>query len=227
MGTNWLVCVDDSVWASYAFNFTMTYLNKESDRVYLMHVTEEPSRIILGYATSSLIEGLNQAEDKKAKKILVHYGHKAKELGVKFTMMKGSDSNPGSLICKAAKNYNISNIVLGRRTLGPVERFIVGSTSKYVLENADVNVIVVKKEFGGPEEHASKLQVIQAEEEERLRRIEEDGPAELHEVAKEEVIKLEEEERQRRILEDHIFSKQNLNKLIHTYQFQEEILHKK
>lgn len=77
--------------------------------------------------------GLNQAEDKKAKKILVHYGHKAKELGVKFTMMKGCDANPGALICKAAQNYNITNIVLGRRTLGSVERFIVGSTSKYIF----------------------------------------------------------------------------------------------
>jgi hypothetical protein len=47
-----------------------------------MHVTEEPSRVFVGYATASLIQGLNQAEDKKAKKILVHYGHKAKEQGV-------------------------------------------------------------------------------------------------------------------------------------------------
>jgi hypothetical protein len=46
-------------------------------------------------------------------------------------MMKGCDANPGSLICKAAQNYNISNIVLGRRSLGTVERMIVGSTSKY------------------------------------------------------------------------------------------------
>jgi hypothetical protein len=36
MATNWLVCVDDSVWASYAFNFCLTYLNKETDRMFLV-----------------------------------------------------------------------------------------------------------------------------------------------------------------------------------------------
>jgi hypothetical protein len=92
-----------------------------------------------------------------------------------------------------------------------------------VLENCESNVIIVKKEYGGAEEHTSKLQVIQAEEEERLRRIEEDGPAEIHDLSKEDVVRLEEEERQRRLKEDSIFSKDNLNKLIHTYQFQEEI----
>lgn len=57
MASNWLVCVDDSVWASYAFNFAMTYLNKETDRVFLLHVTEEPARVFVGYATASLIQG--------------------------------------------------------------------------------------------------------------------------------------------------------------------------
>jgi len=227
MATNWLVCVDDSVGANYAFNFCASYLNKDIDRMFLIHVTEEPSRVFVGYATASLIQGMNDAEDKKAKKILVHYGQKAKELGIKFTMMKGTDSNPGSLICKVAQNYNISNIVLGRRNLGSVERFIVGSTSRYVLENAVANVMVIKNEFGAPEEHISKQQIIQAEEEERLRRIEEEGPSEVHEVGKEQVVKMEEEERQRRMKEDGYFSKDNFKRLIDTYQFQEELLHKK
>lgn len=59
-------------------------------------------------------------------------------------MMKGSDSNPGSLLCKAGNNYNINTIVLGRRSMTGVQRFFVGSTSKYVVENAECNVVVVK-----------------------------------------------------------------------------------
>jgi len=137
-------------------------------------------------------------------------------------MMKGTDDNPGVLICKAAKNYNVANIVLGRRSMGSVERFFVGSTSRYVLENAECNVIVIKKEFGGEEEHVSKLQVIQAEEEERVRRMME-GPEEIHYGTKSDVISAEEEERQRRINEDASFSKDNLNKLIQIYQFQDEL----
>jgi hypothetical protein len=45
-------------------------------------------------------------------------------------MMKGSDSNPGNLICKAVTNYDITTVVIGRRSLGSVERFFVGSSSK-------------------------------------------------------------------------------------------------
>jgi len=204
----------------------MSYINKDLDRLYLLNVTEEPSKVFVGYATSQLITGLQEAEDRKAKKILVHYGIKAKQAGVKFTMMKGCDSNPGSLICKAAQNYNITNVVMGRRSMGSVERFFVGSTSKYVLENAECNVIIIKREFGGEEEHEPKAKIIQAEEEERLRRIEEEGPAIIHDVTKEQVIQAEEAERRRRMKEDGAFTKDNINKLVHFYQFQDELLHK-
>jgi hypothetical protein len=48
-----------------------------------------------------------------------------------FTMMKGSDNVPGDLICKAITKYDIDTVVIGRRSMGGVERFFVGSTSKY------------------------------------------------------------------------------------------------
>jgi len=111
--------------------------------------------------------------------------------------------------------------------MGSVERFFVGSTSKHVLENSECNVVVIKKEFGGEEEHESRAKIIQVEEEERLRRIEEDGPQEIHDTTKEEVVKAEEEERKRRIQEDGTFTKENINKLVHFYQFQDELVQNK
>src|SRR5262245_48617618 len=59
-------------------------------------------------------------------------------------MMKGTDSNPGVMLCKAVTEYGIHMIVVGRRPLGGVQRFFAGSTSKYLVENADCTVIVVK-----------------------------------------------------------------------------------
>lgn len=150
-------------------------------------------------------------------------------------MMKGSDSNPGNLICKAVTNYDITNVVIGRRSLGSVERFFVGSSSKYelalvvltpryVVENAECNVIVVKKPFGAPEEHDQKTAVIQAEEGERLRREEEEGPAEVHESDLSAIKKAEEEERERRIKEDgEMLSKDSIDKLFSIYKFQEKL----
>lgn len=81
--TRWLVAVDDSVWAQYAFNYATTYANKETDRIYLMHVTEEIQRIYVGYASTSLLDSFRHVEEQKAKKILVHYGHKCQALGVR------------------------------------------------------------------------------------------------------------------------------------------------
>jgi nucleotide-binding universal stress UspA family protein len=102
-----------------------------------------------GYAAPDLLTRLAEVEDLRAKKILVHYGLKAQMLGIKFTMMKGMDSNAGELICQTIKRYNIKQVVTGRREIGEFKRFLTGSTSKYILENAeDCNVTIVKTPVG-------------------------------------------------------------------------------
>jgi len=188
-----------------------------------MHVTEEVQRTYIGYATMSLLENLRQVQEEKAKKILVHYGHKCQELGYKFTMMKGADANPGNLICKAVTNYGITTVVMGRRSMGSVERFFVGSNSKFVVENAECDVVVVKQPFGAPEEHDLKTTVILAEETERVRRSEEEGPAEVHESNLMKVKEAEEVERKRRIKEDKGRSHEGLQKLFSIYKFQGDL----
>jgi len=228
---NWLVAVDDSMWASYAFNFVVDLMDKTNDHVFLMNVCDEPARVFVGYASTSLLESLQKVEDEKARKILVHYGRKCKDLGIQCTMMKGSESNAGSALCKAVKNFNIHTLVLGRRSMGSVERFFVGSTSKYCLEHAECNVLVIKNPYGGEEEHDSRSKIIQAEEAERVRRIEEDHKMEqvdektrLHEL--EAVKKLEEAERSRR-LEEGDYSKAGIDKKVHFYKFIDDVKHAK
>jgi len=102
-----------------------------------------------GYAAPDLLTRLAEVEDLRAKKILVHYGLKAQHLGLKFTMMKGNDSNAGELICQTIKRYNIKQVVTGRREIGEFKRFVTGSTSKYIMENADdCNITIVKTPIG-------------------------------------------------------------------------------
>jgi len=191
-----------------------------------MHVAEEPTTVFIGYASSSLLDTLYKVADEKARKVLVHYGHKAQEAGVKFKMMKGTNSNPGELICKAIENYGIDNCVLGRRGLGSFERFFAGSTSRYVMENAECDVIIVKRQFGPAEEHGSydlKARVIQAEEHERLRRLEEaeEIPEIEHDVTIDEIKEAEETERARRVKE--LKGRQIPGDITH-FQFQDDIL---
>jgi len=226
MGTNWLLCVDDTIWAKYAFNYTLSLMHKDIDHLYIFHVSESVSPSIFGYATSSLIEGMTAAEEKRSKKILTHFGRLAEEAGIEFTMMRGVDPNPGAYICSVANIYNVSTIVIGRRCLGKLERFFIGSISKYVMENAECNVIIVKKEFGAFEEHESREEIIKEEEAERLRRIEEleNVPEVIHDATREEVIEAEEQERKRRLKEDTLNTK--TKPFVQLYKFQEELKQK-
>jgi len=216
----WLVAVDDSEWAGYAFNYTTTLMNKDQDHLYLMNVCEG-TQTLVGYADETVMISLCIAQEQRARKILVHYGHKAAAQGIKFTIMKGSEGRAGALLCKAVDNYKIDNLVVGRRSdTTEMERLFLGSTSKYCLENANCNVMIVKIPFGP--ECAKKVDAIIAEEHERIRRIEE-GPAEIHDTTRQAVVNAEEIERERRMAEQASLGK-TLDKFIHHYQFHDEIL---
>lgn len=200
MSQNWLVAVDDSAQSSYVFNYALEFINKQEDHLYIVNVTEQPTSSYVSYASQDFIDKVLHVAEQKAKKILVHYGRKAKEAGVKYTMMKGTD-HPGELICRAVKQYGIHQCLVGRRDLGTMERLFAGSTSKYVVENAECNVVVVKKPVGPEEEHGDKAKVIAAEEVERLERIGKDE-GEDKEESLESIKAREEAERQRRIQEE-------------------------
>jgi len=156
---------------------------------------------------------------------LVHYGHRAKDAKItNFTLMKGSSSNAGELICKAVKQYNIHTAVVGRRSLSGVRRFFVGSTSQYIVENAECTVIVAKLPGTGHEEHSDKSKVIQLEEEERIRRVKEDikidAESKSDPKALKAVLAAEEAERARRIEEDKLVGH------IHVFSFHDELKQK-
>jgi len=142
--------------------------------------------------------------------------------------MKGSSTNAGDLICKVVKQYNIHQIVTGRRDMGEVKRFFLGSVSKFILEHAECNVVVVKVPIGSEEEHVDKQKIIQAEETERIRRIVEDEETiekeqENREATLQKVIADEEKERKERISEEGKFTKNRLDKMFHIFAFHEEL----
>ena len=119
----------------------------------------------------------------------------------------------GEILCDYIPKNKIDFLVMGRRGMGTFKRLFLGSNSKYCVEHADCNVIIIKHPFGPEEVHeGSKAEAIAAEEEERQWRIheyekkleaeakqqEEDSKKDLELVKK-----MEEEERERREKEDH------------------------
>jgi Universal stress protein family len=57
-------------------------------------------------------------------------------------LARGSD--PGEAICSYAHKSNIDTLFLGRRGLGTIKRLFLGSVSRYCIENAICNIVVIK-----------------------------------------------------------------------------------
>jgi len=145
---NWLVAVDDSTTSSWAFNYATTLMDKQNGNLFILNVHYEPT-LTGDYNAPMLAKEWSEVEELKAKKVLVHYGLKAQQLGVRFTLLKGMFYHAGELICQMVKRYNIKHVIVGRREIAEFKRWMTGSTSKYIMENVeDCNVTIVKTPIG-------------------------------------------------------------------------------
>jgi len=139
---NWLVCLDSSIYAFYAFQFVSQNLKKQfGDHLFLLSVTEKPQKFL---RTDEVYNSLIAKQEELCKKILSFYAHRASALGVTFTMLAGgSTSSLGKKICLAAKQFNIDVVVTGKQGTGPLKTGL-GSASSYIVENCGTSVLVVK-----------------------------------------------------------------------------------
>lgn len=64
-------------------------------------------------------------------------------------MILGHGKHIGDTVCSVVETFHINNMIVGRRSIADVKRLLVGSTSRYVVENATCNVAVVKQPTGG------------------------------------------------------------------------------
>ncbi len=73
------------------------------------------------------------------------YGRRAKQAGVAVTAVTATEPHIGEAICKAVDQKNIQILVMGSRGLNKLSKVILGSVSQYCSENANCNVLIVKK----------------------------------------------------------------------------------
>jgi len=151
---NWLVGIDNSIWSYYAFNYAVSSISKEdlaTHRLILLTVADKATSWVSEAVTSA--QDLEEMEFKKeieSKRLLVFYGHRAKEAGIKVVLLRAIDKFPHNKICAAVQRYNVFQIFIGTRGLSTVKKLLLGSTSKSATENAECNVVIVKKPFGPP-----------------------------------------------------------------------------
>jgi len=88
-----------------------------------------------------------------ASRLFAFYGQLCRENGIDFTLIRALDAHPSNKINEAVNMYNITHIILGQGgaatsgLTGVMKRKVVGSTTKAVLENAPVDVTIVKRVY--------------------------------------------------------------------------------
>jgi nucleotide-binding universal stress UspA family protein len=220
----YMVALDGSNSSDEAFNVACSMLHKRRDSLFLITAIQT---FPVGFGP---FENYNTQLENIHRGYLEDYASRCEKLGITYRCILAKGSHVGGLICKAVEDKGIDFLVIGRRGMNRFSRLVAGSTSRYCMESANCNVIVVKGSYTLGECHDSLNKVKQMEEEERKRRMADwTGPtsggrpdaALIKEAAQQErsggffggvfgggeggkvdVTKLEEEERKRRIQEE-------------------------
>jgi len=124
----------------------MTVWEELIDLSGIENTTVDPIGMVI--VENEEIQKHNEEHLNQAKKLLVSlynaYLVKMKVLPLLISSADQGKSYIGKLICGAAKALEVDLIVMGSRGLGKVKQFFVGSVSKYVVENSQCPVLVVK-----------------------------------------------------------------------------------
>jgi nucleotide-binding universal stress UspA family protein len=147
----YLVAVDGGIVSEAAFRSACAALQSKDD-IILVHIVPD---MLKKYAMSALDQAptisvmTNEAQEninERGKKLLNTYIKRAKELGAQQVRgVLGVSTHEGEFICRLASNRDVDFIYLGRRGLNNFSRFFMGSTSKYVMENSDTNVCIIRQ----------------------------------------------------------------------------------
>ena len=208
-----LVAVDASENSKWAFNYATSVMDKHNDEIHLLTVRQEPSAGAAApfglHVVHEELNKMHEEEKRKSRRLLRTFAKICHELGIttKLHLSMGR-GEVGHVICSYVKEHHIDFLVMGRRGMGAVERFFLGSHTKHCIEEADCNIVIIKHAFGPEIVHDTTVEdVHKLEEEERQWRIQEYERklAEEKKAAEEESKKdlekcheLEEEERHRR-----------------------------
>jgi nucleotide-binding universal stress UspA family protein len=129
-----------------AFNYCLTVADKE-DHVTLLAVAERIHTQLYAHAYVSsdfMVEAQHKIDDA-SKSLLRKHARTAHEAGVKNVhLLLATSDHPGDSIVAAAKEKQIDTILIGRRGMGAFKRLLLGSVSRYVVENAPCDVLVIK-----------------------------------------------------------------------------------
>lgn len=147
---NIVLPVDGSEHSERAFTWYLKNLKQDGDHLNIVSVVQPPkippsffSPVVVSDEYNEQIEGAIQKSKETAK----FYQEKCEEAGLSCSITcESTDFGPGEKICEIAKKNNASGIVMGSRGLNALRKTLLGSVSSYVVNHADVPVIVTPPE---------------------------------------------------------------------------------
>ena len=144
-----LVAVDPSQHAQEAIRFVSSVDWPKASEIYLIHVIEmkHASTLIPSDGPSSWDRVISQARGKMVTEARLFLEQTKQEILkesshiVKTVVLEGL---PGAEILQAVEDYRIDLVILGTRGLSNVKRFLLGSTSDWVMREAPCSVLLVR-----------------------------------------------------------------------------------
>ena len=101
----------------------------------------------MSYATTAsegMYKRFNEQTKENAENLASAALDAAKAAGIKDVYASAEEGQPADMILTLATEYKVNLIVVGRRGMRALERFLMGSVSTAVINHAKCDVLVVK-----------------------------------------------------------------------------------
>jgi nucleotide-binding universal stress UspA family protein len=96
------------------------------------------------YAGGGMYKRFNEQTKENAENSASEALETAKAAGLKDVFASDEEGQPADMILTLATEYKVDLVVVGRRGMRGVERFLMGSVSTAVINHAKCDVLVVK-----------------------------------------------------------------------------------
>ncbi|WP_170975333.1 universal stress protein [Martelella alba] len=136
---NVLIAYDDSDCAKKALDFACDFVRRYGARLHIVSVCQLP-QFGSGTATEMII--------KNAKEIYgaIFAGMDGDPAYQDIDIVKEMEvGNPAVMILHYAENHKIDHIIVGHRGFSHIERWLMGSVARQVIDNAECPVTVIRE----------------------------------------------------------------------------------
>ena len=110
----------------------------EGSTIYLVTVVER-----IGLNLQAVVDYREAKEESE--RMLESYADKVRAQNINCETILDFDEESYHAIVEDSKKHKIDLIVIGRRSISPVKRLVIGSTSSYVISHAKTDVLVINE----------------------------------------------------------------------------------